>query len=106
MRPGHIPRVEACDPSPAGGGEVDEDCTMASPVHVCRAVCMGVCLFTVGGLFITCQLPPVSESRAFFRFWYFCRLHGAPTHAWRSAYKLGRHFRENSITFPSSLHHA
>ena len=45
MRPGHIPRVEACDPSPAGGGEVDEDCTMASPVHVCRAVCEGVCLY-------------------------------------------------------------
>ena len=44
MRPGHIPRVEACDPSPAGGGEVDEDCTMASPVHVCRAVCEGVSL--------------------------------------------------------------
>ena len=44
MRPGHIPRVEACDPSPTGGGEVDEDCTMASPVHVCRAVCEGVSL--------------------------------------------------------------
>ena len=28
---------EACDPLPTGEGEVEEDCTMASPVHVCRA---------------------------------------------------------------------
>ena len=57
MRPGHIPRVEACDPSPAGGGEVDEDCTMASPVHVCRAVCEGVSLLG-GRLFYNMPITP------------------------------------------------
>ena len=57
MRPGHIPRVEACDPSPAGGGEVEEDCTMASPVHVCRAVCEGVSLLG-GRLFYNMPITP------------------------------------------------
>ena len=60
MRPGHIPRVEACDPSPAGGGEVDEDCTMASPVHVCRAVCEGVSLLG-GRLFYNMPITPVLQ---------------------------------------------
>ena len=59
MRPGHIPRVEACDPSPAGGGEVDEDCTMASPVHVCRAVCEGVSLLG-GRLFYNMPITPIT----------------------------------------------
>ena len=58
MRLGHIPRVEACDPSPTGGGEVEEDCTMASPECVCRAVCEGV--RSLGGRFLsnTHLLPP------------------------------------------------
>ena len=60
MRPGHIPRVEACDPSPTGGGEVDEDCTMASPVHVCRAVCEGVSLLG-GRLFYNMPITPRYE---------------------------------------------
>ena len=62
MRPGHIPRVEACDPSPTGGGEVDEDCTMASPVHVCRAVCEGVSLLG-GRLFYNMPITPRGPQR-------------------------------------------
>ena len=49
---------EACDPLPTGEGEVEEDCTMASPVHVCRAVCEGVSLLG-GRLFYNMPITPL-----------------------------------------------
>ena len=44
-------------PACPGGGEVEDDCTMASPVYVCRAVCEGVSLLG-GRLFYNMPITP------------------------------------------------
>ena len=88
MRLGHIPRVEACDPSPTGGGEVDEDCTMASPVHVCRAVCEGVCLLG-GRLFYNMPIT---------------RVHTKTTKCARGGCWYGMVFLRTPLTTPVTYH--